>query len=301
MSDPAARRQRLALALAGGAFVLAAVSAGVVIARGGPGAHPAAPDARPGTIVIDRDVRDEDLVRLHRGDELVPIGAGIGIADPKLAAALGLEKDDVITAVQGRQVTSSSSIAYIVAANLPFAKPGTIYVELARGALVRWKVDPSAKDAWMAALRPRPSATVDPFASPHGVISPFGSPSLQPDPPPDPLLDQIERVDDTHVRVPRKVIEAIAADPAIYDRGARIVPALQNGMVVGFKLYAIRPGSVFARVGFMNGDTIVAINGIALTSADKLLETYTMLKSAIHFDIQMERRGQPISLTIDIR
>ena len=48
----------------------------------------------------------------------------------------------------------------------------------------------------------------------------------------------------------------------------------------GFKLYAIRPSSVYAKIGLTNGDTLSAINGLELTTADKALEVYTKLREA---------------------
>ena len=63
-------------------------------------------------------------------------------------------------------------------------------------------------------------------------------------------------------------------------KGARVVPAVKNGKPDGFKLYAIRPSSVYAKLGLQNGDTLQSINGFELTSADKALEVYTKLREA---------------------
>ncbi len=63
-------------------------------------------------------------------------------------------------------------------------------------------------------------------------------------------------------------------------KGARVVPAVKNGKPDGFKLYAIRPSSVYAKLGLQNGDTLQSINGFDLTSADKALEVYTKLREA---------------------
>jgi general secretion pathway protein C len=46
-------------------------------------------------------------------------------------------------------------------------------------------------------------------------------------------------------------------------KGARVVPAVKNGKPDGFKLYAIRPSSVYSKLGLTNGDTIQSINGFA--------------------------------------
>jgi general secretion pathway protein C len=83
-------------------------------------------------------------------------------------------------------------------------------------------------------------------------------------------------------------------------KGARVVPAIKNGQPNGMKLYAIRPSSVFARLGFTNGDTIEQINGTAITTPDKALELYTKLQKVDVVTVDITRRGNPLRLTITI-
>lgn len=58
-------------------------------------------------------------------------------------------------------------------------------------------------------------------------------------------------------------------------RAARIVPSVRDGKPHGFKLYAIRPGSIYVVLGLRNGDTITAVNGDDITTPDKALRIYT--------------------------
>ncbi len=83
--------------------------------------------------------------------------------------------------------------------------------------------------------------------------------------------------------------------------GARIVPSIKNGAPNGFKLYAIRPGSFYARIGFMNGDTILTVNGYTLDSVDKALEVFTKVREASRLELEITRRGKPIVLVINIQ
>jgi general secretion pathway protein C len=82
---------------------------------------------------------------------------------------------------------------------------------------------------------------------------------------------------------------------------ARIVPALVDGRPSGFKLYAIRPGSLIARMLLRNGDTIQRINGYELSSPDTALEVYTRLRTSSEYVVDLERRGQPMRLFYRIR
>jgi general secretion pathway protein C len=76
---------------------------------------------------------------------------------------------------------------------------------------------------------------------------------------------------------------------------------VRAGVVDGFTLFAIRAGSLFAALGFANGDPIQRINGLALTSADRALEVYTKLRDAPRLEFELVRRGRPVTLTIEIR
>ena len=79
---------------------------------------------------------------------------------------------------------------------------------------------------------------------------------------------------------------------------ARIVPARKEN---GFKLFSIKPGSIYKKIGLKNGDIIKSINGIDLSSPDKALEAYQRLRSADKLSLDIVRRGKKESLdyTID--
>jgi S1-C subfamily serine protease len=119
------------------------------------------------------------------------------------------------------------------------------------------------------------------------------------DPAVDVLFEKIKRTGEGSYEVPGEVVDAILANPAPA-KGARVVPAMKNGMMTGFKLYAIRPHSAFAALGLTNGDTVEKVNGLELTSVDKALEAYTKLRDVKKFVIDLERRGKPLRLIYTI-
>lgn len=111
----------------------------------------------------------------------------------------------------------------------------------------------------------------------------------------------IHKNGDNTYDIDKGLVDRMLANPMAMARGARIVPSIKNGKPDGFRLYAIRPNSAFAKLGLMNGDTLQSINGFALTSADQALEAYTKLRSATSLELDVERRGQPITLRYTIR
>ena len=111
----------------------------------------------------------------------------------------------------------------------------------------------------------------------------------------------IKKIDDSNYEIDKSLVEKVLLNPMAVAKGARVVPSMTNGKPDGFKLYAIRPTSAFAKLGLSNGDTLQSINGFELTSADKALEVYTKLREATSLEVEVTRRGKPVTLKYSIR
>jgi general secretion pathway protein C len=111
----------------------------------------------------------------------------------------------------------------------------------------------------------------------------------------------VKKVSETEYQVNRELLDKVLGDTNLLARSARIVPNIVDGKPSGFKLYAIRPNSVYARIGLQNGDAVQAINGYDMSSPDKALEVYTKLRRANHLTVSVTRRGQPTTLDYSIR
>ncbi|HEX2685793.1 MAG TPA: type II secretion system protein GspC [Kofleriaceae bacterium] len=111
----------------------------------------------------------------------------------------------------------------------------------------------------------------------------------------------IKKIDDANYEIDKSLVEKVLLNPMAVAKGARVVPSMKNGKPDGFKLYAIRPSSAFAKLGLSNGDTLQSINGFELTSADKALEVYTKLREATSLEVEVTRRGKPVTLKYSIK
>jgi general secretion pathway protein C len=144
----------------------------------------------------------------------------------------------------------------------------------------------------------RPSEPPPPVATPAQVPASTGEPA-------DELtakLDQgIRKMSEDSYEVDRSLVNELLANPMSVARGARIVPSVKDGQPNGFKLYAIRPNSVYAKLGMRNGDTISSVNGFDLSSPDKALEVYTKVREASNLSVSVIRRGKPQTLNYNIR
>ena len=74
------------------------------------------------------------------------------------------------------------------------------------------------------------------------------------------------------------------------------VPSIRDGKANGFKIYAVRPSSLWAHIGLTNGDSVEAVNGMNLSTPDKALEIYAKLKTASNLDVSIMRRGMPLHM-----
>jgi general secretion pathway protein C len=111
----------------------------------------------------------------------------------------------------------------------------------------------------------------------------------------------VKKLDETRYDIDRALVEKILSDPTVAARSARIVPSVKDGKSNGFKMYAIRPNSLFAKIGLQNGDTITSINGLDMSSPDRALEVYTKVRSASSLSVSVIRRGQPVNLDYSIK
>ncbi len=195
---------------------------------------------------------------------------------------LGLRNGDVIAAVNGQGVTAERELR----SALTMAQYGqVIYVEVDRG---KKKV----------LLR----RVIEGATSTSPIVGAGATEAIEAAVTMAAKLDAgIRRVDDTTVEFDRGLADELIADPLPLTKGARVMPSTKDGVSNGFRLYAIRPGSVFARLGFANGDTVTHINGLDVSTADRALAAYDQVRNAKAVTLAVIRRGKPITLTIRVR
>jgi general secretion pathway protein C len=124
-----------------------------------------------------------------------------------------------------------------------------------------------------------------------------GAPAGQP--PPQPLAargaEGVRQVNESQYVISRKIIDGALSDLSRLATQARIVPAAN-----GFRIFAILPDSLYARIGVENGDVIRRINGYDINSPDKALEIYQKLRDASRIELEIERRGASLRKSYSI-
>ena len=81
----------------------------------------------------------------------------------------------------------------------------------------------------------------------------------------------------------------------------RVVPNFQDGKANGFKVFAIKPKSIFSKIGLKNGDVIQRVNDTDITSPDKAFSAFQELKNEKSLNVEILRRGSSKSLQYEIR
>ncbi len=77
-------------------------------------------------------------------------------------------------------------------------------------------------------------------------------------------------------------------------------PYRKNGKIVGFRLKKVRPYNILYKFGARSGDIIKRINGKALNSTEKLYKMWQTIQNESKVAVDLERRGQSISLDLNI-
>ena len=81
----------------------------------------------------------------------------------------------------------------------------------------------------------------------------------------------------------------------------RMIPYFEGNKAAGYRLAAIRPGTTFERLGFQGGDILVQVNGLDLSSPEKIYAIFQNLKDEKKVSVNILRQGQKNTLTYEIR
>lgn len=72
---------------------------------------------------------------------------------------------------------------------------------------------------------------------------------------------------------------------------ARAVPYFRNGKSIGMRLFAIRRGSLYEKLGLKNGDILLSINENNLNDPSQALKLFNQLKTEKEINVSVERSG----------
>ena len=115
------------------------------------------------------------------------------------------------------------------------------------------------------------------------------------------ILAGVKKKGSGKYEISRDSIDTVLSNMSALSTDARVVPDFKGGKQRGFKLFSIKPKSVFSKIGLKNGDVLKTVNGYTLSSPDKILEVYGKLKDSEQISIEVLRRGKPRNFEYSIR
>jgi general secretion pathway protein C len=81
----------------------------------------------------------------------------------------------------------------------------------------------------------------------------------------------------------------------------RAVPNIKEGRTDGFRVFAIRSGSLFQQLGLQNNDVVQRINGVELTDPTRAMGLFEELKGEKRLSVDVLRGGETRTLSYEIR
>ncbi len=112
---------------------------------------------------------------------------------------------------------------------------------------------------------------------------------------------QVKKVSDSEFVVDESEVENALANINQLLTQIRVVPNFQDGKADGFKVFAIKPDSIFAKVGLQNGDVIRKVNDQDITSPEKAFGLFQELRNEKNLSVEISRRGQTQNFSYEIR
>ncbi len=123
---------------------------------------------------------------------------------------------------------------------------------------------------------------------------------LPPGDPDDSSKDGVTKTGENSYKMSRADLNSKLENMEELARQARVIPHYRDGKPQGFKLVGVRPGSLYSHLGIRSGDVLKSVNDEEISSPNKALEMYEKLKNGSKFSVEIERRGRPVTLTLDI-
>lgn len=112
----------------------------------------------------------------------------------------------------------------------------------------------------------------------------------------------VSQLSETQYAVSKRYLDSQIASMNQLLTDVRAVPNLgKSGVTDGFKVFAIRKGSLFDKIGLQNNDVVKRINGIELDSAERGLELFQALKNETAFNVDLVRKSQKTTMRFTVQ
>ena len=112
---------------------------------------------------------------------------------------------------------------------------------------------------------------------------------------------RVERLADNRFSIDEAGVTALTTNITPYLTQVRLVPFFEGNKSAGYRIAAIRPGTTFEQLGFQGGDVLQQVNGLDVSTPEKLYTIFQNLKDEKKVSVNILRQGQKNTLTYEIR
>jgi general secretion pathway protein C len=111
----------------------------------------------------------------------------------------------------------------------------------------------------------------------------------------------IHKVDENQYVINRTEVDNALENMSQLFTQIRAVPHFEGGKSIGFRLFAIRRGSLFDKIGLKNGDVLQKINSIEFNDPSRALSLMQELRNQNDLTVQIVRNRRPETMTYRIQ
>jgi general secretion pathway protein C len=139
-----------------------------------------------------------------------------------------------------------------------------------------------------------------PVATPRSA-SPVGPPAVGTAPSQGVGGIRVERLGDNRYAIDEAGVAQLTGNINQFMTQIRLIPFFEGDKSAGYRIAAIRPGTTFEQLGFQGGDVLQQVNGLDVSTPEKLYTIFQNLKDEKKVSVNILRQGQKSTLTYEIR
>jgi len=111
----------------------------------------------------------------------------------------------------------------------------------------------------------------------------------------------IQRVGEKEYILNQRGVQKSLDNPEQILTDARLLPNIKDGKQEGFKLMEVRPSGLYENLGLRDGDVLLRVNGLNISSPEIAVQTMTALKGMDRVSLDIIRDGSRMTMSYQIR
>ncbi|MCL2102941.1 MAG: PDZ domain-containing protein [Syntrophorhabdaceae bacterium] len=112
---------------------------------------------------------------------------------------------------------------------------------------------------------------------------------------------RVERIDENSFALDEPSLAHLYGNINQFMTNVRLTPYFEGEVSAGYRIASVRPGTAFDKLGFRNGDVIQNVNGVTLSSPEKLYTIFQNLKDEKMVSVDIVRQGTKNTLKYEIK